>query len=106
MYSLQSTQYWVQIRLKGALGSDWSDYFGPLELAWECREDHAEVSILSGSVADQSALIGMLNSLHGLSLNLLSVQCTSSQDPSLVSQARVSPPQAITAGPLSENDRR
>ncbi|MBI5354771.1 MAG: hypothetical protein HZB50_19175 [Chloroflexi bacterium] len=57
-----------EIRVRGQLGNDWSDWFEGLEL----RSLENGEMILNGSIADQSALIGVLNKLHRLNLTILS----------------------------------
>ncbi len=57
-----------EIRVKGHLGSQWSSWLGGLDLR---RLDSGEM-ILSGPIADQAALMGILNKLVGLNLALLS----------------------------------
>jgi hypothetical protein len=58
-----------QIHVRGHLNNKWSDWLEGFEV--ELR-DNGEM-ILSGSVADQSALMGILNKLNRLNLTLLSV---------------------------------
>ena len=60
---------WVEIRIKGHIDRDWSDYLTALTVT---HTDQGE-TLLSGSVRDQSALLGLMNSLSGLSLRILSV---------------------------------
>lgn len=58
-----------QIRIKGHLGSEWADWFGGLTISVE--DDGA--TLLTGPVADQAALHGMLKKLRDLGMPLLSV---------------------------------
>lgn len=58
-----------EIRVQGHLNREWSDWFDGLDLK---LLDNGEM-ILSGDILDQSALMGILNKLHRLSLPLLSV---------------------------------
>lgn len=58
-----------QIHVRGHLNEKWSDWLEGLEVE---LLDNGEM-ILSGSVADQSALMGILNKLNRLNLTLLSV---------------------------------
>lgn len=64
----------VVIRLQGELSADWLDYFGPFEMGWERDIEAAPVTVLKGPVIDQSAMIGMINHLHDLSLRLISFE--------------------------------
>ena len=58
-----------QIRIKGHLGSQWADWFGGLTLT---REDNGE-TLITGPVADQAALHGLLKRVRDLGIPLLSV---------------------------------
>jgi len=59
---------YIEIRITGHLRPDWSDWFGDLIISNEANGD----SILRGQIPDQSALLGLLNRIHGLNLELLS----------------------------------
>jgi hypothetical protein len=61
---------WYQIRVRGHLGPDWSDWFEGLELK---LFENGEM-VLCGPIADQAALIGVLTRLNRLNLPLLSVR--------------------------------
>src|SRR5947209_5916919 len=58
-----------QIRIKGCLGSQWTDWFEGLTLT---LEDNGE-TLLTGPVADQAALHGLLRKVRDLAMPLLSV---------------------------------
>ncbi len=58
-----------QIRLKGQLGSQWTDWFGGLTITLE----EAGVTLLTGPVIDQAALHGLLKKVRDLGMPLLSV---------------------------------
>jgi hypothetical protein len=58
-----------QIRLKGHLGHQWTDWFGGLTLT---LEDNNE-TLLTGPVVDQAALHGLLRKVRDLGIPLLSV---------------------------------
>ena len=58
-----------QIRLKGHLGSQWSDWFDGLTITLEEDGD----TLLTGPVVDQAALHGLLKKIRDLGLPLLSV---------------------------------
>jgi hypothetical protein len=58
-----------EIRIKGHLSDQWSDWLEGLEMK---RCDNGEM-ILTGTIVDQSALLGILNKLNRLNLTLLSV---------------------------------
>ncbi len=59
-----------QIRIKGHLGSQWTDWFGGLTITLE--EDG--VTILTGPVVDQAAVYGLLRKVRDLGMPLLSVK--------------------------------
>jgi hypothetical protein len=58
-----------QIKVKGRLGSQWSDWFEGMAI-----ESEAAVTTLTGQVADQSALHGLLVRVRDLGLPLISVK--------------------------------
>ena len=58
-----------QIRIKGHLGCQWTDWFEGLTLT---LEDNGE-TLLSGAVVDQAALHGLLRKVRDLGMPLLSV---------------------------------
>jgi hypothetical protein len=60
-----------QIRLKGHLGSQWTDWFGGLTITLEDTGD----TLLTGPVIDQAALFGLLRKVRDLGMPLLSVIC-------------------------------
>ena len=58
-----------QIRLKGHLGRQWTDWFGGLSITLEDNGD----TLLTGPVVDQAALHGLLKKVRDLGMPLLSV---------------------------------
>jgi hypothetical protein len=58
-----------QIRIKGHLGHQWTDWFEGLTIT---LEDNGE-TLLTGPVVDQAALHGLLKKVRDLGLPLLSV---------------------------------
>ena len=58
-----------EIHVKGHLDQSWSDWLDGLDVT---LLDNGEM-ILFGRIADQAALMGVLNKLYGLNLTLLSV---------------------------------
>ena len=62
------------IRVAGALEPRWSHRMGGLRVAADAAGGDATTE-LSGELTDQAALLGVLNSLYGLGLPLLSVAC-------------------------------
>jgi hypothetical protein len=62
-----------QIIVEGSLDPGWSDWFGEMELAQTTGRDGNPVTVLTGSLADQAALRGILTRLWDLNLTLISV---------------------------------
>ncbi len=58
-----------QIRLKGHLGCEWTDWFGGLTVTLEDQGD----TLLTGPVVDQAALHGLLKKVRDLGMLLISV---------------------------------
>ena len=63
-----------RIRIQGILDKDWSDYYSGMAIEHEGDPKQYAMSILMGKVADQSALIGVLNSLYDIGYPILSVE--------------------------------
>ena len=62
-----------EIRVEGILDSRWADWFGGLHI-----ESDGTQTVISGSLADQAALHGLLTKIRDLGLCLISVR---RQDP-------------------------
>ncbi len=60
-----------QIKIKGHLGRQWTDWFGGLTITLEDNGD----TLLTGPVVDQAALFGLLKKVRDLGMPLLSVVC-------------------------------
>jgi len=60
-----------QIRIKGHLGSGWTDWFEGLTITLEDNGD----TLLTGAVVDQAALHGLLKKVRDVGMPLLSVIC-------------------------------
>jgi hypothetical protein len=58
-----------EIRVKGHLGCQWTEWFGGLTIT---LEDNG-VTLLTGSVVDQAAMYGLLKKMCGLGMALISV---------------------------------
>ena len=58
-----------RIKLKENLNHKWTDWFGNMAISYEGEE-----TILTGSLADQAALHGLLIRIRDMNLTLLSVE--------------------------------
>lgn len=67
-----------EIHIKGHLSTDWADWFDRLQMS--CLESGE--MILSGVLADQAALMGVLMKCNRLNLEILSVNQTDQKDAS------------------------
>ena len=74
----QPTVY--EIRLKGQLDDQWTDWFGGLVITLQRNGD----TLLSGPVVDQAALHGLLRKVRDLGIPLLSIR------PAIINQAGTS----------------
>ena len=59
---------YVEIRIKGILKLDWSDWLEGLIVSTEANGE----TVLKGEIPDQAALLGLFNRIHSLNLQLLS----------------------------------
>jgi hypothetical protein len=62
-----------QIKIRGRIGPQWTDWFGGLVITYEGTEDDSPLTVIAGPVADQAALRGILCKLWDLNLTLISV---------------------------------
>ena len=67
----------VEIHIKGKIDEHWSDWFKGLMVKHVSEEE----TVLTGPVADQSALYGLLARLRDLGLTLLSVSSEGFESP-------------------------
>ena len=63
----EATTY--QIRIKGHLGPEWSDWFGGLDIS---LDDNGN-TLLTGQVVDQAALHGLLRKVRDVGMPLVSI---------------------------------
>ncbi len=63
-----------RISIQGILDKDWSDYCGGMAIEHEGDPKRYAMTILTGRLVDQSALVGVLNSLHDLGYLILGVE--------------------------------
>ncbi len=67
------------IRIVGMLDEKWSDRLGGMSVTTTSDQDkQTTVTMLTGRLADQAALLGVLNTLYDYRYPLLSVECLSS----------------------------
>jgi hypothetical protein len=59
----------VAVRIKGQINEQWSEWFGGLTISHSDLDE----TILTGHVADQAALYGIISRLRDLGLELASV---------------------------------
>jgi hypothetical protein len=64
-----------RICISGRLEERWSDYYGGMTIERVSDPKWYPMTILTGRLADQSALIGVLNLLHDMGCPILSVEC-------------------------------
>ena len=63
-----------RIRIQGILDKNWSDYCRGMKIEHEGDSKHNAMTILMGRLADQSALIGVLNALFDIGYPILTVE--------------------------------
>ncbi len=75
-----------QIRLQGHLGHQWTEWFEGMTITLEDNGD----TLITGPVADQSALHGLLKKVRDLGMTLLSVTSVDSDqtDESTIKQVQ------------------
>jgi hypothetical protein len=64
-----------RILVQGRVASNWSDRLQGMEISQAASDDGIIVSTLTGELPDQTALVGVLNTIHELHLSVLSVEC-------------------------------
>ena len=69
-----------RITVWGVLDERWSDWVDGMRIVHAVTSEGAALTVLEGEVADQSALVGVLNVMLTLSLPLVAVECLSWSD--------------------------
>lgn len=64
-----------QIRIKGQLGAQWGAWFDGMTITQTANGE----TLITGLVADQAALYGLLRKVRDLGLPLLAVSCSESE---------------------------
>jgi hypothetical protein len=64
------------ITVRGRVARHWSRWLGELALSYSSNGEDSEVTELTGTLPDQSALQGVLNRVWKLNLTVLSVSTT------------------------------
>jgi hypothetical protein len=65
-----------EIHIQGQLNDNWSEWLEGMTLQWQANGE----MILSGSLVDQAALMGVLNKLNRLNITILAVNETNRED--------------------------
>ena len=63
-----------RICIQGILDDNWTNYCGGMTIERKSDPNQHAMTILIGRLADQSALVGVLNSLHDIGCPILSVE--------------------------------
>jgi hypothetical protein len=69
-----TSQRSYRIRVEGSLDPSWSDRLGGLAITSSGQFGVKTTTVLEGVLADQSALMGVLNTLHDLHLPLEAIE--------------------------------
>ena len=64
-----------RIYIRGYLDNDWSNQLGGMAIQHKATKGGTTITTLQGTMVDQAALFGVLNSLYGLGFPILSVEC-------------------------------
>ena len=67
-----------QICILGTLDKKWSDYYGGMTIENVSDPERFAMTWLNGRLADQSALMGVLNALYDIGCPILVVECIES----------------------------
>jgi len=64
------------IKIRGYLDDNWSNRLAGMSIQHKAAIRGTPITLLQGTMVDQAALFGVLNSLYGLGFPILSVDCT------------------------------
>ena len=73
-YSSMDRPATYQIKVQGRFGTNWSEYFGGMEITTEQHESGITVTVLTGVVPDQAALHGLIQKFRDLGLTIIQIQ--------------------------------
>lgn len=65
------SSYRTEIRVKGKIKTNWSDWFGELQI----QENNGDETSLCGNLPDMAAVYGVISRLGSLVIPLVSVSC-------------------------------
>ncbi len=68
--------YHTEIHVKGKINTNWSDWFGEMQV----RDSLTDETILYGTLPDMAAVYGVISRLGSLVLQLVSVSCSEESD--------------------------
>jgi hypothetical protein len=78
-----------QIKVEGTLDEKWSDCFNGMTIEFESASDDTSITTLTGPVADQARLRGILSKIWDLNLMVISVsQVKSGENPATFATRR------------------
>jgi hypothetical protein len=70
----QQEQQYYQIKVLGVLDDSWADWFNGMIVTIQSEDLGRQFTLLTGAVADQACLRGILDRLWDLNLKVISVQ--------------------------------
>lgn len=68
-----------RIRVRGRMDPEWSKYFQGMTVSVFEEKDQKAFTELSGLLADQAALMGVLEQIYNRNIPLLSVECVGAE---------------------------
>ncbi len=63
----------IRLTIKGILDESWADYFGSLTIEPSGGSSREGVTVIAGDLPDQSAFVGIMNSVQVFNMTLLTV---------------------------------
>jgi hypothetical protein len=70
---------YCEFRVRGHLSSIWSDWLDGITMTNLASQE----TLLAGHIADQAVLLGILNQLHSMNIQILSITCENNPTPPL-----------------------